>query len=89
MARHNDVHYNQDKFIPVSFQKPILPVTIEHTLSYLFDHELERSASLSCPSAGRYTPTNIENCATGLSYVFFWSGRMAMTSEVNQWRRYA
>jgi len=34
MARYKDVHYDQDKFIPVSFQKQILPGTFEYTLSY-------------------------------------------------------
>ena len=43
MARYKDVHYDQDKFIPVSFQKQILPGTFEHTLSYLIDHELDLS----------------------------------------------
>jgi transposase len=43
MARYKDVHYDQDKFIPVSFQKQILPGTFEYTLSYLIDHELDLS----------------------------------------------
>jgi transposase len=41
MARYKDVHYDQDKFIPVSFHKQILPGTFEYTLSYLIDHELD------------------------------------------------
>jgi len=43
MARYKDVHYDQDKFIPVSFSKQILPGTFEYTLSYLIDHELDLS----------------------------------------------
>mgnify|MGYP000343778105 CR=1 FL=1 len=43
MARYKDVHYDQDKFIPVSFHKQILPGTFEYTLSYLIDHELDLS----------------------------------------------
>ncbi len=43
MARYKDVHYEQDKFIPVSFSKQIQPGTFEFTLSYLIDHELDLS----------------------------------------------
>jgi transposase len=43
MARYKDVHYDQDKFIPVSFHKQILPGAFEYTLSYLIDHELDLS----------------------------------------------
>lgn len=43
MARYKDVHYDQDKFIAVSFRKQILPGTFEYTLSYLIDHELDVS----------------------------------------------
>jgi transposase len=43
MARYKDVHYEQDKLIPVSFHKQILPGTFEYTLSYLIDHELDLS----------------------------------------------
>lgn len=43
MARYKDVDYDQDKFIPVSFHKQILPGTFEYTLSYLVDHELDLS----------------------------------------------
>ncbi len=34
MARYKDIHYDQDKFIPIFFQKQILPCTFEYTLSY-------------------------------------------------------
>ena len=43
MARYKDAHYDQDKFIPVSFHKQILPGTFEYTLSHLVDHELDMS----------------------------------------------
>jgi len=37
MTRYKDVYYDQDKFIPISFQKQILPGTFEYTLRYLID----------------------------------------------------
>ena len=43
MARYKDVNYHQDKLIPISFHKQILPGTFEYTLSYLIDHELDLS----------------------------------------------
>ncbi len=43
MARYKDVNYHQDKFIPVTFSKQILPGTFEYTLSYVIDHELDLS----------------------------------------------
>jgi transposase len=43
MAPYKDVHYDQDKFIPVSFSKQILPGTFEYTLSYLIAQELDLS----------------------------------------------
>lgn len=43
MARYKDYCYEQSKFIPVSFDKQILPGTFEHTLSYLIEHELDLS----------------------------------------------
>ncbi len=44
MARYKDYCYEQGKFIPVSFDKQILPGTFEYTLSYLVDHEIDLSA---------------------------------------------
>lgn len=43
MARYKPYDYHQGKFIPISFDKQILPGTFEHTLSYLIDHELDLS----------------------------------------------
>lgn len=43
MARYKSYDYKQGKFIPVSFDKQILPGTFEHTLSYLIDNELDLS----------------------------------------------
>jgi hypothetical protein len=40
MARYKSYNYNQGKFIPISFDKQILPGTFEYTLNYLIDHEL-------------------------------------------------
>lgn len=43
MARYKDYCYEQSKFIPVSFDKQIVPGTFEYTLSYLIDHEIDLS----------------------------------------------
>lgn len=43
MARFKDYSYDQGKFIPVFFDKQILPGTFEYTLSYLIDHEVDIS----------------------------------------------
>jgi transposase len=43
LARYKPYNYNQGKFIPISFDKQILPGTFEHTLNYLIDHELDLS----------------------------------------------
>lgn len=43
MARYKPYSYAQGKFIPVFFNKQILPGTLEYTLSYLIDHELDLS----------------------------------------------
>jgi transposase len=43
LARYKPYNYHQGKFIPISFDKQILPGTFEHTLSYLIDHEFDLS----------------------------------------------
>lgn len=43
MARYKPVDYSQDKFIPVSYDKQLLPGTFEHTLCYMVDCELDLS----------------------------------------------
>jgi hypothetical protein len=43
MARFKDYNYGQGKFIPIHFDKQILPGTFEYTLSYLIDHEVDLS----------------------------------------------
>jgi transposase len=43
MARYKTVHYEQDKFIPISFSRQILPGTFEYTLNHLIDCELDLS----------------------------------------------
>lgn len=43
MARYKPYSYAQGKFIPVHFEKQILPGTFEHSLSHLIDHELDLS----------------------------------------------
>jgi len=43
MARYKEYDYSQGKFIPVHFDKQILPGTFEYTLHYLIDNELDLS----------------------------------------------
>jgi len=43
MARYKPVCYEQDKFIPISFSKQILPGTFEFTMDYVVDNELDLS----------------------------------------------
>jgi len=43
VARYKEYDYTQGKFIPVYFNKQILPGTFEHTLHYLIDNELDLS----------------------------------------------
>jgi transposase len=43
MPRYKDYDYRQSKLLPVSFEHQILPGTIEHSLCYLIDHELDLS----------------------------------------------
>ena len=44
MAKYKEYDYSQGKFIPISFDKQILPGTFEHTLHYLIDNEIDLSA---------------------------------------------
>ena len=44
MAKHKDYDYSQGKFIPLSFDKQILPGTFEYTLHYLIDNNIDLSA---------------------------------------------
>ena len=41
MAKYKPYSYAQGKFIPIHFDKQILPGTFEHTLSHLIDHEFD------------------------------------------------
>lgn len=43
MARYKQYDYTQGKFIPIHFDKQILPGTFEHTLHYLIDNEIDLS----------------------------------------------
>lgn len=43
MARYKPYDYRQGKFIPISFDKQILPGTFEYTLNHLIDNELDLS----------------------------------------------
>ncbi len=44
MAKYKEYDYSQGKFIPLSFDKQILPGTFEHTLHYLIDNDIDLSA---------------------------------------------
>ncbi len=43
MARYKEYDYTQGKFIPVHFDKQILPGTFEYTLHYLINNEIDLS----------------------------------------------
>lgn len=43
MARYKDYSYDQGKFIPIHFDRQILPGTFEYTLTYLIDDEIDLS----------------------------------------------
>lgn len=43
MAKYKDYDYSQGRFIPVYFDKQIIPGTFEHTLHYLIDNEIDLS----------------------------------------------
>ena len=43
MARYKQYSYDQGKFIPIQFDRQILPGTFEYTLSYLIDEEVDLS----------------------------------------------
>jgi transposase len=43
MAKYKEYDYTQGKFIPIYFDKQIIPGTFEHTLNYLIDNEIDLS----------------------------------------------
>jgi transposase len=43
MARYKDYDYSQGKFIPIHFDRQILPGTFEYSLNYLIDNEIDLS----------------------------------------------
>ena len=43
MARYKEYDYTQGKFIPIHFDKQILPGTFEYTLHYLINNEIDLS----------------------------------------------
>jgi len=43
MAKYKDYDYSRGKFIPLSFDKQILPGTFEFTLHYIIDNEIDLS----------------------------------------------
>jgi transposase len=49
VAKYKNYDYSQGKFVPIYFDKQILPGTFEYTLHYLIDNEIDLS-----PFDGRY-----------------------------------
>ncbi len=49
MARYKEFDYSQGKFIPIHFDRQILPGTFEYTLHYLIDNEIDLSRTTSNP----------------------------------------
>src|SRR5512136_28766 len=43
MARYKEYDYSQGKFIPIHFDRQILPGTFEYSLNYLIDNEIDLS----------------------------------------------
>jgi len=43
MARYKDYDYSQGKFIPIHFDRQILPGTFEYSLHYLIANEIDLS----------------------------------------------
>ena len=43
MPRYKDYSYDQHKLLPIVFREQILPGTLEYTLNYLIDHEVDLS----------------------------------------------
>jgi len=43
MARYKEYDYSQGKFIPIHFDKQVLPGTFEYSLHYLIDNEIDLS----------------------------------------------
>jgi hypothetical protein len=43
MARYKDYDYSQGEFIPIHFDRQILPGTFEYSLHYLIDNEIDLS----------------------------------------------
>jgi len=43
MPRFKDHNYDQTMMIPISFDRQILPGTLEYSLIYLVEHELDLS----------------------------------------------
>jgi len=43
VAKYKEFYYSQGKFIPIHFDKQILPGTFEYTLHYLIDNEIDLS----------------------------------------------
>ena len=43
MAKYRDYSYEQSRLLPVSLKNQIQPGTIEYTINYLVDHEIDLS----------------------------------------------
>ena len=43
MAKYKKVSYEQQVFVPISYDKQILPGTFEYTINYLIDNKVDVS----------------------------------------------
>ena len=43
MAKYKKYSYRQARFVPIHFDKQIIPGTFEYTLNYLIDNEIDLS----------------------------------------------
>ncbi len=75
MARYKDYDYSQGKFIPIHFDRQILPGTFEFSLHYLIDNEIDlsvfdlryRNDEMGAPAYDPpmlFNTTKIRNCVT-------------------------
>jgi hypothetical protein len=53
MARYKDYDYSQGKFIPIHFDREVLPGTFEYSLHYLIDNEIDLRVEPTYPPRTR------------------------------------
>jgi len=58
MAKYKEYDYSQGKFIPIHFDKQILPGTFEYSLHYLIDNEIDLKCRPRGPDPGDVDENN-------------------------------